>query len=103
MRINSLVVMFSVFALGAVACGSDDEDEDTGGASSAALGASCEAYYGEGGCCLEMAGDQQASKDVCAQGLEAINSGLAQGAKPADYEPSCKAGLDAAKAASYCQ
>jgi hypothetical protein len=96
------MVMFSVLALGAVACGSDDEDEG-GGTSAAALGESCEAYYGEGGCCLEMAGDQQASKDVCGQGLEAINSGLAQGAKPSDYEAACKAALDTAKSANYCQ
>jgi len=89
-------------SVGAVACGSDDDDSG-GGSTSAALGADCEAYYGNGGCCLEVAGDTQALKDACTQGLDTINSGIASGAKPSDYEASCKAGLDAAQAAGLCK
>lgn len=102
---NTLAILgiLVLCSAGAVACGSDDEGDTGGGTSSAALGADCEAYYGNGGCCLEVAGDQQAVKDACMQGLDSINAGLAQGAKPSDYEASCKAGLDAAQAAGMCK
>jgi len=92
-------------ASGAVACGGDDDDGGSagGGTSSAALGASCEAYYGNGGCCMEVAADQQALKDACTQGLDNINAGIKNGAKPSDYEASCKAALDAAQAAGACK
>ncbi len=103
---NTLTIMgiLVLCCAGAVACGGDDDDGDSGGgSSSAALGADCEAYYGSGGCCLEVAGDQQAVKDACTQGLDSINAGLANGAKPSDYESTCKAGLDAAQAAGMCK
>lgn len=102
---KNTLALFGILMLcsaGAVACGSDDDDSG-GGSTSAALGADCEAYYGNGGCCLEVAGDQQALKDACAQGLDTINSGIANGAKPSDYEASCKAGLDGAQAAGLCK
>lgn len=96
--------VFVALAALAVACGSDDEDGDNGGGTSAsALGESCEAYYGEGGCCEEVAGDTQAAKDACAQGVDAIRNAISQGAKPSDYEAQCEAALDSAQTAGMCQ
>ncbi|MFW5741496.1 MAG: hypothetical protein ACOC1F_14165 [Myxococcota bacterium] len=90
--------------LSVVACGSDDDDgESPGSSGSAALGESCEAYYGDNGCCMEAAGETQHSEDACAQSLEQIESAIANGAKPSDYEAACQSALDAAQSAGVCQ
>lgn len=101
--VEKLVFVMMAGAISLVACGSDDEDSDTPGGGAAALGANCEAYYGEDGCCMEAAGDTQQLKDACAQGVDQIEAAIANGAKPSDYEASCQSALDAAKAAGICQ
>ncbi len=108
LAIGMATLAFGTVALMAVTgCGSDDGGGTTGGGTTtttgAAYSASCESYYGSGGCCEKLLKATGAPSDTCSKAKKILDDGIKQGGKPADYETACKSALDAASQAGYCK
>lgn len=67
------------------------------------LGSQCTAYFGEGGCCEELAQGIAQAEEACASSRKALEKQLAGGSTAASLEATCKRSLDEAKKLGKCK